>query len=162
MTTPALLPRLLAALLAAAPAAALGADSPAPAPAPTRPGDADLAAARRAVEAQDWAVALERLEKARAAQPGNADVHNLLGFAERKRGNLDAAFAHYAEALRLDPRHRGAHEYAGEAWLLKGDLGKAKEHLAALDKLCTFSCEEYRDLKKAVAAYEKRQATPAR
>jgi len=32
-----------------------------------------------------------------------------------------------------------------------GQLNKAKEHLASLDKICTFSCEEYRDLKKAIA-----------
>jgi hypothetical protein len=32
-----------------------------------------------------------------------------------------------------------------------GQLDKAKEHLASLDKICPFSCEEYRDLKKAIA-----------
>ena len=35
------------------------------------------------------------------------------------------------------------------------DLAHAKEHLKRLDKLCLFSCEQYRDLKKAVEAYEK-------
>ena len=30
---------------------------------------------------------------------------------------------------------------------------KAEEHLSALDRLCTFSCEEYRDLKKAIESY---------
>ena len=34
-------------------------------------------------------------------------------------------------------------------------LARAKEHLKRLDKLCLFSCEQYRDLKKAVEAYEK-------
>lgn len=29
---------------------------------------------------------------------------------------------------------------------------KAREHLAELDKICTLSCEEYRDLKKALEA----------
>ena len=37
-----------------------------------------------------------------------------------------------------------------------GDLPKAKEHLAQLDKLCFFSCEELRDLKKAVQEFEKK------
>ena len=36
-----------------------------------------------------------------------------------------------------------------------GDLPKAKEHLAALDKLCFFTCAEYRDLKKAIERYER-------
>ena len=61
----------------------------------------------------------------------------------------------YEKALRLDPRHLGAHEYIGEAYLDLNDLPKAKEHLARLNKLCFFTCEEYRDLKKAVQAYEK-------
>jgi tetratricopeptide (TPR) repeat protein len=77
------------------------------------------------------------------------------GFAYRKSGNLDAAFKHYNEALRLDPRHRGAHEYIGEAYLMQGNLDKAKEHLARLDRLCFFGCEEYDDLKKSIAEYEK-------
>jgi hypothetical protein len=32
---------------------------------------------------------------------------------------------------------------------------KAKEHLTRLDSLCFLPCSEYRDLKKAVEAYEK-------
>ena len=72
------------------------------------------------------------------------------------RGKLDLAFKHYGEALRLDPRHRGAHEYIGEAYLMKGDLAKAKEHLAQLDRLCFFGCTELTDLKQAIAAYEKK------
>ena len=78
----------------------------------------------------------------------------MLGYANRKSGNLDLAFKHYNEALRLDPKHRGAHEYIGEAYLMKGDVAKAKDHLAALDRICFFGCEEYSDLKKAIAEYE--------
>ena len=52
-------------------------------------------------------------------------------------------------------KHLGAHEYIGEAYLALGELGKAKEHLARLNKLCFLGCEQYRDLKKAVEAYEK-------
>jgi hypothetical protein len=54
----------------------------------------------------------------------------------------------------INPKHRGAHEYAGEAYLAVNDPPKAKQHLAALDRLCFFPCEEYTDLKKAVASYE--------
>jgi hypothetical protein len=38
---------------------------------------------------------------------------------------------------------------------MAGNLTKAQEQLAALDKLCFFSCEEYRDLKMAIADYQK-------
>jgi tetratricopeptide (TPR) repeat protein len=62
----------------------------------------------------------------------------------------DESFAAYRQALTLDPKHRGAHEYIGIAYVQSGQLAKAREHLAILDKLCSASCEEYRDLKEAV------------
>jgi hypothetical protein len=70
---------------------------------------------------------------------------------------MNAAFKHYEAALRLNPRHRGAHEYVGEAYLLIDNLPKAEEHLAALEKICLVSCEELEDLKRAVADYRKRR-----
>jgi len=146
------------ALLALAPSGALAADSAPPSFTSSRPADDALGPARKAIDAKDWARAVQLLEEVKRSRPDDADVHNLLGFAERQRGNLDAAFAHYERALQLNPKHRGAHEYVGEAWLHVGNLGKAEEHLKALDKLCPFSCEEYRDLKKEIAEYRKRQA----
>jgi len=127
----------------------------------TEAGDASssdpvIASAKAAIAKQDWAAAQAGLKQALAANPKNADYHNLYAYSMRKAGNADMAlvFKHYEEALRLDPKHRGAHEYSGEAYLTVDDLPKAKAHLAALDKLCFFGCEEYTDLKKAVAAYE--------
>ena len=64
----------------------------------------------------------------------------------------DESLVAYKQALTLDPKHRGAHEYIGMAYIQMGQPAKAREHLAALDKICTFSCEEYRDLKKALEA----------
>ena len=40
---------------------------------------------------------------------------------------------------------------------MKGDLAKAKEHLAQLDRICFFGCAELTDLKKAIAEYEKQR-----
>ena len=71
---------------------------------------------------------------------------------------MDLVFRHYNEALRLDPKHLGAHEYLGEAYLQTGNVDKAKEQLRTLDKLCFFGCKEYTMLKTAVAAYEAKQA----
>ena len=59
------------------------------------------------------------------------------------------------KALAIDPKHKGAHEYIGEAYLMLDNLPKAKEHLATLSSLCLITCGEYRDLKRAVDAYEK-------
>ena len=63
---------------------------------------------------------------------------------------MKRAFAEYEEALHLDPGHKGAHEYVGEAYVIAKNLPKAQEHLAALEKLCGRSCPEYRDLAKVI------------
>jgi tetratricopeptide (TPR) repeat protein len=85
----------------------------------------------------------------------SADAYNWLAYATRKNGDPAASIPIYEKALAIDPKHRGAHEYIGEAYLMLGDVAKAKRHLAALDSLCWLPCEEYRDLKKAVQGYEK-------
>ena len=112
--------------------------------------------AKKAIEAQDWKSAADHLSKAAAAEPESSDIRNWLGFAQRKLGNLDAAFVAYNEALKLNPGHRSAHEYIGEAYLMAGNLAKAEAHLTELQKLCTpIPCEQYKDLKRAVEDYKK-------
>ena len=69
-------------------------------------------------------------------------------------GGAELQLKHYHEALRIDPKHRGTQEYIGEAYLMTGNLSKAKEHLAAPDKIYFFGCTEYDMLKKAIASYE--------
>ena len=120
------------------------------------PVDPDLANARARIDASDWTGASEILQKAVAREPGNADYHNLLAYSIRKgpSPNMDLVFKHYTEALRINPKHRDAHEYIGEAYLMVGNVAKAKEHLAVLDKLCFFPCGEFRDLKRAIERYE--------
>jgi len=147
---------MLAVVLLVIPAlvpAAWGANSPLPA---ARPADTDYENGMKAIQSQNWKAAIEYFDRVAAREPANADAQNELGYAWRKSGNLDLAFKHYEEALRLDPKHKGAHEYIGEAYLMAGNLPKAEEHLAALDKICTFSCEEYRDLKKAIEKYKEK------
>lgn len=133
------------------------ADTPSPPPTPKDPA---LEQARAAIAKQDWVGAQNVLRDAVARNPQDADYHNLYAYSMRKGPNpsMDLVFRHYNEALRLDPKHRGAHEYIGEAYLMSGNVPKAKEHLAQLDKLCTFGCEEYTKLKQAVAALEQQQA----
>jgi tetratricopeptide (TPR) repeat protein len=136
------------------PAGVLAAETPAAEP------DAVLERASDAVARKDWPAAQGLLREGLQQNPGNADYHNLYAYALRKGANPDMSlvFKHYGEALRIDPKHRGAHEYIGEAYLMVGNVGKAKEHLVALDKICFLRCEEYGDLKKAIADYESRQA----
>jgi tetratricopeptide (TPR) repeat protein len=120
-----------------------------------RAGDPAMAAAVKAIDSKDYAGAIPMLEEIVARQPNNADAYNWLAYATRKNGDPAKSIPIYQKALAIDPKHLGAHEYIGEAYLALDDVQHAKEHLARLDRLCLFSCEQYRDLKKAVDAYEK-------
>jgi Flp pilus assembly protein TadD len=118
---------------------------------PPTPRDTELEKAKTAIARKDWAAAQSVLEPYTATNPRSADGFNLLGYSLRNQKKYDESLVAYKQALTLDPKHRGAHEYIGMAYIQMGQLDKAKEHLASLDKICPFSCEEYRDLKKAIA-----------
>jgi Flp pilus assembly protein TadD len=117
--------------------------------------DADYAAGRKALQARDWKTAVARLTKAEVRNPDHADLHNDLGFVYRNLKRYDEAFRHYERALAIEPRHRGAHEYIGEAYLMVGDVKSAQRHLEALRAICVLGCEELKDLEEA---FEKRKA----
>jgi Flp pilus assembly protein TadD len=117
--------------------------------------DPDYGAGKMAIEARDWNAAIKSFTAAALRAPDNADIQNYLGYANRNAGKLDAAFKHYRRALELDPKHRGAHEYIGEAYLMQQDLANAEKHLAALGRICLLPCEEYADLGAKIAAYKK-------
>jgi Flp pilus assembly protein TadD len=118
--------------------------------------DSDYAAGKKAIEAKDWTTAIRTLSSAALRDTRNADIQNYLGFAYRNAGEMKQAFEHYERALKLNPRHRGAHEYVGEAYLLVDDLPKAEEHVAALRAICLIPCEELEDLQAKVSAYRNR------
>jgi Flp pilus assembly protein TadD len=122
---------------------------PSPQPAPDK-----LSAVRAQIAAKNFPGAIEELQ--RLNETGDADWNNLMGYSLRKSPTPDFAGAEkfYNEALRIDPKHRGALEYSGELYLQTGDLAKAEQRLAALDKACYFGCSEYSDLKKAIAQYK--------
>ena len=115
--------------------------------------DPDFAAGRAAIEAKNWSAAIRALSSAALRDTRNADIQNYLGYAYRHTGQMELAFTHYRRALQLNPRHRGAHEYIGEAYLMVKDLARAEEHLNALRSICLIPCAEYGDLEKAIAAY---------
>ena len=115
--------------------------------------DEDYAAGKRAAESKNWAQAVPLYQRAEKRNPDHADLQNNLGFAYRNLKQYDLAFKHYKRAIELDPRHRGAHEYIGEAYLLVGDLPGAEKHLAALREICLLPCEELKDLERAVAEF---------
>ena len=114
----------------------------------------DFSTGRAAIDRKDWAAAISAFEKVVAQDDRNADAYNWLGYASRKSGKLDAAFKYYDSALAIDPKHRGAHEYLGEAYLMAKNIDKAEEQLATLAKLCNSNCEEYKDLQQALVSYK--------
>jgi Flp pilus assembly protein TadD len=116
--------------------------------------DPDYAAGKAAIAAKDWNGAIRSLSSAALRDTRNADIQNYLGYAYRQGGQLQPAFTHYQKALQLNPRHRGAHEYIGEAYLMANQPDKAEEHAKVLAQLCPSSCEELTDLRAAIVAYK--------
>lgn len=111
-----------------------------------------LQSAVDAIRAQRYDDAIKLLEPYTQRHTRDADGFNWLGYAYRKTGQLPLAFARYERALALDPKHRGAHEYIGEAYLQDGRPAQAEQHLQRLHELCG-SCDEYVELKQAIAAH---------
>jgi len=122
---------------------------------PAKPEDQQYEQGVKAIKAGKYGEAIPLLEGVVSRDTTNADAYNWLAYATRKNGDPAKSIPIYEKALAIDPKHRGAHEYIGEAYLMLGDVAKAKEHLKSLDSICTFSCSEYRDLKKSIEAYEK-------
>ena len=121
---------------------------------PSTPIDPNYGSAKQMIDAKNYAGALPLLQQVVAKDPKNADAFTLMGFATRKSGDANGSLQYYNTALGIDPKHIGAHEYVGEAYLQLDRLPEAEQHLARLDSLCTFGCAEYRQLKAAVAAYK--------
>jgi len=103
------------------------------------------------IATEKYQEAILPLQSAEKMAQNDADIQNLLGFVHRKTGKLDAAGGYYQRALEINPKHKGALEYQGELFLMRGDKDAAEANLAKLDKICWLGCSEYDDLKKAIA-----------
>jgi Flp pilus assembly protein TadD len=116
----------------------------------------DYDTAQQAIKREDWTAAMDALKRAERNDPQSADVQNMLGYTTRQKGDVEGALRYYERALQLNPFHRGAHEYMGQAYLLKGQPEKAKEHLAKLEEICSGldKCAERESLKRAIADWD--------
>lgn len=121
----------------------------------TRAGlaDEDAAEAEKLIDQQRFEMAVPLLRSALSRHPGNADLHNAMGFALRKTGRLDESYRHYTTALELDPGHRSAREYLGELFLMRNEPAKAREQLDMLIRLCPDGCEERQELEDALSRH---------
>ncbi len=76
------------------------------------------------------------------------------GFATRKLGNVDAALPLYSKALAANPDYVQAREYLGEAYLTKGDRGRAAEQLGEIEKRCGTQCLAYTELERQIGLFD--------
>jgi tetratricopeptide (TPR) repeat protein len=95
--------------------------------------------------------AIMLLDQARWAAGPHPDILTYLGFAHRKLQRHDAAEGYYRAALAIAPEHRGALEYYGELKLERGNVAGAKAHLAKLEAICGFGCNEADELRRLIA-----------
>jgi tetratricopeptide (TPR) repeat protein len=116
--------------------------------------DPDFAAGKKALAAEDWNRAIAALKLAALRDPQNADIQNYIGYGYRRLKQLGPAMHYYQRAVTLNSRHRSAQEHLGELYLVLGEPSKAEEQLARLEEICLIACEEYGDLKRAIAAYQ--------
>ena len=115
-------------------------------------GGPDLTKARALIKAENWPLAVTELKRLEAAGKPDADVYNLLGFSLRKQKQFEPSFDYYQKALKLNPKHLGAHVYLGELYIQTGELEKAMEQAKVLAKLCPDGCKESKELQAALTA----------
>ena len=154
------IPGLIAIVLAGVLALSLGGTQPRAAGSDESPAaaraqeDPDWSAAKAAIDKDDYEAAIPLLQKVVARVADNADAYNYLGYAHSRLDRYDEALAYYQKALAIDPKHRGANEYLGELYLKLGDVAGAEQRLKVLDRACWLGCEEYTELKKAIADFK--------
>jgi Tfp pilus assembly protein PilF len=89
----------------------------------------ELAAGKDGSAKKKFGKALKKFQDAADMDPTYFEAWNMVGFCSRKSGDLKRSFAAYEKCLLIQPEYAQAHEYLGEAYLMSGDLAKAKEQL---------------------------------
>ena len=105
--------------------------------------------AYRLAKAERYQEALQVLDLMK--KPDTAVALNYRGYATRKLGRVDEGIGYYLRSVSLDPRYAEVRDYLGEAYVSKGDIGRAKAQLRAIRKICGTGCEQYKDLAKAIS-----------
>lgn len=122
--------------------------APSRAIAPLASIDAIYVSAVSKINEHRYAEAIAELEGSLWAAGPHPDILTYLGFANRKLHRYEAARSWYEMALAVAPNHRGALEYYGELKLELGDVSGARAHLARLDGLCGFGCQQADELRR--------------
>ena len=112
--------------------------------------DSRLLRALSAISNKDYAQAVKILRAIVADNPKFADAWNYLGYSLRKMGAFVRSETAYLTALRLEPAHRGAHEYLAELYLQTGRRQEAEELERSLSRICQYGCLELEELRAAL------------
>lgn len=123
--------------------------------APLASVDALYVSAVSKINESRYEASIDELEASLWAVGPHPDVLTYLGFANRKLHRYDAARQWYEMALKVAPDHRGALEYYGELKLEMGDAAGARAHLARLDILCAFGCQQADELRRWIVEADK-------
>ena len=101
------------------------------------------------IKAGRYGEALTTLDLLR--DPNTAVALNYRGYATRRSGRVDEGVGYYLKSVDRDPHYAQVREYLGEAYLIKGDVARAKAQLAAIKAICGTTCEAYEHLAVAIA-----------
>ena len=91
-------------------------------------------------------------EKVAVGTKRQTQVKGVLAVA-LESGDLKRAFEAYAKCIEIEPEYAPAHEYLGEAYLMSGDVAKAKAQLLWL--VARKAADEVATLTQSIEAYEK-------
>src|SRR5207249_11907097 len=103
-----------------------------------KPENPNVAAGRKAIEANDFKAAVGHLTKAVQDLPNDADAQSMLGYSYRKLGTLDKSMEHYQKALKIDSNHRYAHEYLEELYVDMNQPGNSEQQLHNFKQACPY------------------------
>ncbi len=88
-----------------------------------------------------------------ASDKTDARILNYLGYSHRKAGRVVVGLGYYQEALLNNPDYTLVREYMGEAYLMLGQVDKAREQLGEIAKRCGTGCAEYLQLSQNIDAH---------
>jgi tetratricopeptide (TPR) repeat protein len=112
--------------------------------------DSDLYEQGRALAvAGEYEDALDLLTSVR--NQNDSMVLTMIGYSKRKMGEVDEGIAYYHKALAIQPDNVLTREYLGEGYVMMGRIDLAQAELDQIGVICGVDCEQYRDLKAAIA-----------
>ena len=81
----------------------------------------------------------------------NSMVLTMIGYSNRKMGNVAEGMTYYQRALAIDPNNINTREYLGEGYLTINRTDLALAELGKIEKICGTDCEQYETLSVAIA-----------